>query len=176
MITTKSKYKVGDYITADDYVIRKVLAVVEDGLQPVYAVDNPKGDKDDIKWVTEFELDEDSMSQITPDFASYHALEAGDILHMGQASDREYTTVIARVGDLVLLSMAPHSHELKQATQLSDQLKELTDGEVDLIGSLDEDTKKALKKHSSSRWTKNVASMWRSVEWICLMNWPIVKE
>lgn len=172
---SKPKYKVGDYIGGDNYVLLRIMAVLTEGPEIVYGLSTPKDS--DLKWSTEFELlDRNNNDVLVPDFEAYHNLKAGDILHCGQTMDREYITILARAGDLALVSMAPLRKEMGKINKLAEQIKELSDGELDMMDNLSDDAKDNMKKYSSSKYTSRVASDWHPVEWLCLMNWPIVKE
>lgn len=177
----KAKYNVGDYLAGKDKVYAKIKAYLE-GEEHIYAIELPnnKGTSTTIHWYSEFEID-DRFGDIevrTPDFKRYAQLKAGDILHVGDTGDI-YTTVLAKVGDLVLLSDIPHKHdaELKTIHKLADQLKELTEGQIDIEDVMfNEEQRKDIKNQGSSRYSKRVASMWKPTDWVALMNWPIVEE
>lgn len=177
---TKAKYKLGDYLSAPGKVYMQVRAVIEnDNALPVYALQSFHiKNKHEIEWVTEFELSNDyHVSKTTePDFKRYDTLAVGDTLKIGDEESQRgsnYATILARVGNMVLLSQIPHSHEVKQIHALADQIKELTDGQVEIM---DEDTSQQLKKHGTLNWARQAAADWLTTEQICLMNWPIVRE
>lgn len=181
----KPKYKVGQYIAGEDRVYARITAYLS-GEEHIYALELPRMQtRDDsgthVQWFTEFEIDEkfgDVAVVPAPDFKRYANLEAGDVLHLGHTTDL-YTTVLVRVGDMVLLSDIPHDHkkEMAQVHKLSEQLRELTDGKIDVEDTLfDPETRKVLSNHGSSRYSKRIASMWKPVQWVALMNWPIVEE
>lgn len=171
----KSKFKVGDYIVGEGRVFSRVMAVINDGVQPVYATMGPKDKKP--TWETEFELvDELKLVKQTPDFAKYKKLKPGDVLLTGKSTEGIYTTVLARVGDLCLISLAPQKKAIEQVEKLADQIKELTEGEVDVLESLGDDSKSKMRKYSSTTWANKVAGGWETTDWLCLMNWPIVSE
>lgn len=180
-----AKFKVGDWILADNRVYQKIEAVIE-GDEIVYGLTLPKHDKSDdegmyLAWVTEFELlDRDPLMKKVPapDFKKYAKLKAGDVVHMGNSSDRPYITILAKVGTTVLMSGVPHGHKEHEVMEkVSEQVKELTGGEVDPMEDFFDDEDKAqMKKHSNSRYVKRIATVWKTTDWICLMNWPIVEE
>lgn len=178
---TQPKFKVGDYIAAPHYVFLQVMAVITDGMQPVYCLFGPpnpsskKGDRVSYMWSTEFELLEKEMKVGKPDFEGCRKLQPGDVLRvLSQDNEEQYTHVLARVDQMVLLSDVPHSHDVKTVSKLAEQIKELTDDKIDLMDN--KELKDELRKHGSSTWAKNIATEWYSVENVALMNWKVVGE
>lgn len=171
----KAKYKVGDYVTSYNKVIRQVVVVIDDGTVPIYGVRNPRTWAD-IQWDTEYELNDEGAEKVIPDFALYDTLQAGDMLHMGHSEDRPYIHILARLGNAVMMSSVPHKGKLKQVTKLSEQLKELTDGAIDPLGDMDEQEKSEMRKAGSTTHTAKQATIWQTTDLLCLMNWPIVRE
>lgn len=173
------KYKVGDYLVADKIKFLEVVAVI-DGYMPVYAIrivrDPAKGGLA-VKWNTEYELEEDEVKIAKPDFAAYRKLIAGDVLRVGwdDHGPNIYSTILSRVGNLVLISQIP-KNELKELDKIARQVKELTDGGLDLMETLDTDTRANMKKRMSMSHTSKVAAAWMHVDDVCLFNWPIVRE
>lgn len=171
----KAKYKIGDYVTSNNRVIREVLAVITDGTIPIYGLRSPKK-WDDITWDTEYELDDEKAQKVIPDFALYDTLQAGDMLHMGHTEERQYIHVLARVGNALLMSSIPDRDTIKKVTKLSEQIKELTDGTIDPLGDMDDRDRAEMRKSGSITHTAKQATSWQTADWLCLMNWPIVRE
>lgn len=176
----KPKYKVGDYLVAEKIKFLEVVSVIADGPMPIYAIRlvraaNKGGTS--VKWNTEYELDEDNVSVVVPDFSAYHKLQAGDVLRIGwdEHDSDLYSTILARVGNMALLSDIPQN-KLKEVAKIAAQLKELTEGQLDLMESLDDSTRSDMKKRMSLSHTSRVAAYWMHVDDICLFNWPIVRE
>lgn len=184
-----SKYKVGDYIVAPGCIFKRIVGVItDDSSNPIYANCVPYNRaKDDDRaggysaigtrmvWDTEFELDDDGYAPATPDFKRYSKLEAGDMLLVGDKQD--YIKVLARVGEAILLSDIPNTQEAEMVNKLSEQIKELSDGKVDPMQDLmSEDERKKLKQRGTMTYAHKVANIWKTTEWLCLMNWTIVGE
>lgn len=178
MNLNKPKYKVGDYLAGEGRVFARIRAYIE-GEEHIYAIELPDQRETGTKmhWYSEFELDDrfGATAVQAPDFKRYARLEAGDILHV----DKDiYTTVLAKIGDLVLLSDIPHKAGAEHTIhKLAEQIKELTEGQIDMEDLVfDEEDKQSMKNHASSRYVKRVASMWKPTDWVALMNWKIVEE
>lgn len=178
----KPKYKRGQYLAKEGLKVVKILAVITNSSQPVYATEMPR-DRDKSEqgthtdWRTEFELDEDKYEVVKPDFKRYATLEPNDILRIGSGDEVKYVKILARAGDMALLSQIPQKEAVKAMVGISEQLKELTEGRVDLIKATFSDEELTdMEKHGTTKWAHNVASFWKTTEWLCLMNWPIVEE
>lgn len=174
----KAKYKVGDYLVAPQIKFLEIVAVIE-GRMPIYAVrmpHNPPKHGMQVNWQTEYQVEEHDAKLGKPDFAPYRKLAADDVLKVsGDENDDAYSRILARVGDMVLLSQVPHKH-IEGLTDLAEQLRELTDGELDLMGSLSKDTKTKVRQHTSLTHQNKLAATWMHIDEVCLFNWPIVGE
>lgn len=183
---TEPKFKVGDWLTAEGKIHNHIVGYIQ-GEEHIYAVEVPNKDRNlpystFMTWMTEFELldrDKDMVKVPAPDFARFAKLEAGDSLRVGGSTgdEPEYVYILARAGDVVLLSSMPHKHELEKVSKVSEQIKELTDGDIDPMKDfLEEGEEEMMRKHSSSRYAKRVATVWKTTDWLAWMNWKIVEE
>ena len=177
--TTKGKrvplYKQGDFVTAPNKVFLEIMAVIDDGVLPIYGTISPKA-WDKVIWRTEFELTDEAYVKGTPDFEQFASIRAGDIMKMGWTDDAEYIRVLARVGDVVLLSAAPQSKKVKEVTELSKQLEDLTDGMVKPLEMMPAEDREMLKKMASTTHASKIATEWETVTKLALMNWQLLSE
>lgn len=167
-------YKIGDFLAAPKTVILEVVAVVDTGAMPVYGFRSPKHNH--IQWETSYQVEQDNMKKLTPDFKAYSKIKTGDILKIGGGSIEEgvYIRVLARVGDAVLLSEKPQAEKIKKVTKLAEQLSDLTDGELDIMQALDADDRETLRKMASTTHASKLANEWMYWGTICLMNWTLI--
>lgn len=171
----KPKYKVGDYVTSPKHVFLEIVGVIDQGVLPIYAIRNPKN-MSQIRWESQYELDEQNLEKGTPDFAKFAAVQAGDVLKMGFTDDRQYLRILARVGDVVMLSAAPDPKTVKDVTDLSKQLEELTDGVVNPLEMMGKADKDMLRKMASTTHASKVATDWVHVRHLALYNWQLIGE
>lgn len=171
----KAKYKVGDYVVAPTLVYREILVALTDGPIPIYGARTPKN-WDKVAWYTEFEFDDDHVVKGKPDFALWKTVVEGDVIKCGNTDDRNYIRVLARVADTVLVSEEPQAEKVKQVTELSDQIKKLTEGSIDPMGSLDKSDRDMLRKIASTTHASKIASGWMTIEYLALMNWQLIRE
>lgn len=177
-ITKSTRHKVGQYLVASDCVYLKVVAVVDSGMGPMYALLNPKSNH--LHWESQYQVDNDNMTAGVPEFDKFKALQAGDILKLSNGeSDKNtsYVTVLARVDDAVLLSARPNRQLAQRLLQLDKMFSDISEETglsfSDLIG--EEDMAK-MKKLGSSLHAAKIAEEWLPIETITLMNWEIVTE
>ena len=170
----KPKYEAGKFYRYGQSVLIEILGVIPEE-QPVYALTtvNCPGE---VKWFTEFELEDDLggvLKEADPDYEAWSKLKVGDMILGYDMDDKNkseghYFTVLARVGDVVLLSSSPHdhSHPLEKVIErvgshIAEQLEELTDGEVKMDV---ENAKERKAKHMSLRYTQKIAGAWKPLE------------
>lgn len=170
-------YKVGDYLTANDRVFIKIIAVIDSGMGPMYGVLTPKH-SDHIHWKSQYELDSDNLYRSEPDFAGFKQLKAGDILRIGQdEKSSTYVTVLARVDDAVLLSSTPDKRLAERLLKLDKFMKEATEEiGVELTDFLDEKDLRDFKRVGSQLHASKIVGDWQPVETLALMHWDIIKE
>jgi hypothetical protein len=175
----KPKYKVGDYLTADDSVIMRVDAVIaDDPYNPLYGVSHekrPDREKDTLlQWATEYELDHNPpVYHITPEWDKWAKVKAGDLIHVGTSIDKGYVKVLARVGNLVMLSSKPTTRKEKESlNRIAGQIEDLTDGKVTKI----EITKTIGKdmELTTSEAHKTANSYWWTTEQLARMHWELL--
>lgn len=171
--TERPLYKVGDYITRPDYVKFKVVAVIADNpANPLYGLWHPK--KNDIIWETQFMTMRDKLKRTTFDVRRWSSLAAGDLVNAGERGKSSVVTVIARVGDAVMLSMQPTPRKVKQSLdRIAAQIEELSDGEV----TVDDIKKVAGLNDSPSEAFKSTGDKWFTLEQLEYMNWePLIGD
>lgn len=164
------KYAQGDYLTARNLTFQQVLAAMEQAAGPIYALGELPKKPREIIWMTEAELDNLGLSKQEPDFDSFSKLKADDILKMG---DREqWCKVLARVGDVVLLSNNPDKDAHNDLLAMDKAMRELTGGP----GPLDEAAREHIKSHGSITKMHQEATDWWTIRQLALMNWTVVRE
>lgn len=178
-----SKFKIGDYISADDTILIKIVAVMQEekdkSIYPIYALSSSK--MENIKWVTEYELEKKNFKKaLPPDFEKFRKIKSGDVLkieciHKGK-NQTEYKYVIARVGDVCLLSRSPEKEMVQEINKLSEQIAELTEGQINILEDLSDDVKTSLKETESSLHNSKVADDWYHVDFLATLNWEIISE
>lgn len=189
------KYKVGDYITAEDLVFLEVMVTI-DGDVPVYLLRGPGEDitEGDGRWFTEKEIEIVSWEKKSPDFDRWAKLKAGDMVRQNgglnsDGSRRQAVNykVIVRINDAVLLSLAPHNHkkEERQNSDLLKQLRELSDSDEmeAVVKVVDNMTKpkihpyaELLSAASHTRQAYDMAGEWYTVHDLALRNWELLSE
>lgn len=174
-IIKSSVFKVGDYIVAPDCVYLRIMAVVDSGMGPMYGVLGPKDAV--LHWQSQYQLDSDKMVVGQPPLEQLKSLKAGDIIRAGQRDEANYVTVLARVGDAVLLSSRPNKRLAQKLIQLDKMFSEVSeDTGMNLTDLIDEREMTALKKLGSSLHAAKIADEWLAIETIALMNWELVSE
>lgn len=165
-------YAVGEYVTADDWIYLKVIAVIPNDGNPIYGVVNQKSKKK-IQWHSQAEFNHSNTYKGTPDFAFWNTIAPGDMVRIGVTPDRAYVKVLARVGDAVLLSMTPSTRKERETyDKLTSQIEELTDGAIE---------KKELQRSQYLPQSVNEAHSFAANEWmsttsLALMHWTLIKE
>lgn len=178
-LAKSTKFKVGDYITASDKVFLKIIAVVDSGMGAMYYLYNPRPDLkgDNYRWESQYELDEQKLVVGVPDYEGANKLQAGDILNLGSPEAVNYSTVLARVGNAVLISQTPDKKKADMLLKLDDAMKEMSSEFGEMASSLLDDEQRAqVKKMKSSIHASKTAGEWWDVERIALMNWQILGE
>jgi hypothetical protein len=197
VIPPKSKYKLGDYMTAIDRVFLQVMAVIPSD-NPMYAIRipmRPNSTKPEqlITWHSEFELDKFKMEKAEPDFSKWQTIEYGDIIYVkGSEGAGHSHHVLARVGNAVLLSMEPKSRKEQKAhvelqNQLDDLMQELEQHDQDVPGLkvIAKITKEATHKSDidnliddmlTGQNAYKVAGEWWMIDQLALMNWELARE
>lgn len=163
------KYAVGDYVTRPDWVLLGVETAI-DGEVPLYGLYNPR--TNNIDWHTEYELDDKEVVKASPpNFDLWASIEVGEMVRTGN-DQSGYAKVIARTGDLVMISITPLTKTEKDRFEsLASQLEDLTDGTI----SKDE-VKKKLDLPKSTSAAYKTPSKWRTVRQLALMNWELIRE
>ncbi len=174
-IVKGTKFKAGDYIVAPNKVYLKVMAAVDSGMGAMYGLVSPNGT--DMRWMSQYQLDQDEFERKDPDYTAIKNVKAGDIFKVGQKKDAVYVTVLARVADAVLLSRQPKKGMAEMMLKMDAMLKEMAstmDMEVEDV--LDEEELKEFKQMGSQLHSSKIADDWISIEKLCLMNWELVSE
>lgn len=170
-----TKFKVGDYITAPDKVFLRVIAVIDSGLGAVYLLNNHKSNNN--QWESQYELDQDKIAVGQPDFEGASKLKAGDILNLGSPEQTNYATVLARVGDAVLLSQTADKQKANMLLKMDEQIQRMGEEFGKMMGAvLDDDERARIKKMGSSIHASKLAGEWFDVRNIALMNWQILGD
>lgn len=176
-ITKSVKHKVGDYVCAPDRVFIRIVAVIDSGLGPMYGCVTPTH-SDHIHWKSQYELDSESLVRGTPNFEGCNQLVAGDILRVGQNEKSSvYVTILARVGEAILLSSAPDKRLAERLLQLDKVMKDVTeDTGLDITDFFDDEDMRNFKRIGSQLHASKIAGNWMPIETLALMNWDIIKE
>lgn len=140
------KYKPKDYLRSDKAhsVFIRVEAAVN-GEIPFYALRNAHVDKK-LWWVSEYVLDAFGFFKDTPKFEAWNNLKAGDLIAHGEKNGhKDFVKVLARIDNLVMLSMSPVHPEEEPANKIVAQLNELADE-----AGIDDETREVTTKMVSS--------------------------
>lgn len=165
-----AKYKVGEYVTREDSIILEVQAVIENDM-PLYGVFGYK--EHHLHWDSEYELENKGFKKVIPDFERWNKVQAGDLIHCGVTKERSYCKVIARVGNLVMLSTSTLTKKNKEDLErITSQLEELTDGEI----TGEKVAEKFGFPETNSEAYKTAADKWWSIHDLALMNWELLVE
>ena len=174
-ISKSVKFEVGDWLTAPNVIFLRVCVVVDSGLGPMYGLTSAKH-RDSIHWESQYEVDDQKLVKSEPEWEKFNKLKAGDILRQGHAEDRPYLTVLARVGDAVLLSEVPDKAKSDMLLKLDEYIK--TVGGEFGVGhkGLGDQEISTIKKMGSQLHASKRAGDWLDIEFITLMNWELVEE
>lgn len=164
------KYAQGDYLTARNLTFQRVLAAIEQAAGPIYAMGDMPKDPKKIVWVTEVELDNMGLSKQEPDFDGFSKIQSEDIVKMGDRD--QWCKVLARVGDVVLLSNTPNKEAHADLIELDKAIRGVTGDQ----GPLDEVAREHIKAHGSITKMHQEAADWWTVRQLALMNWTVVQE
>lgn len=195
------KYKVNDYLAHPETVCFRVVAAMDSSEEVLYAIiaNNPFADKEmartnDVRWVSEYMLDNLGIVPTTPDFEGYAKLRVGDVLQhaldLKDVTSTRCLKVLARVDDVVLLSILPRPREERQANrELSEQLDELVNdaGMPDNVAKIIK--RKAIGFDETSALSQSLEALgmpsnalhvpgdrWIHVHDLALTNWKIVSD
>lgn len=168
------KYSVGDYLAGQQTVFAKVVAAFE-GSQPIYGILYRKiGEKPRVSWDTEYELDKQGYKLKNPDFELWSTIAQGDTIRIGELNDSHMCVVmvLARLGDLVMISEPPTTTEVRDTIEdLSEQIERLTEGAV-----TKETITEAVKPKTRAEAFKTAHGSWLTIEDLALMNWELLRE
>lgn len=171
-------YKTGQYIARKDTISLLVVAAlgkVDPPLaDPLYALRCTVAGKDNrIIWFTQYELDNHGFYEIKPVFDKWANIKTGDMVETGGA----YKKVLARFGDIVLLSTQPADKKgIKVAHKLSEQLDELTNGQANFVENLEKQLERDKPFLSSNGALKVAENHWHHIHDLALMNWELLRE
>lgn len=180
----KARFKSGDYLTIDNgqrNAFVKVIAVIEGPVQHLYALQR-WGHK--FKWFTEYEMfaeaDFTTCLGKGPDLKLWDTIAVGDMLECNGCNNPYYERhthmVIARVGQLVMLSNAPVKLDADKTRAVAEQLDSLTNDAFGL-SELAENAIKSSKPYSSSRNAQKISQKdWSDIEHLAWLNWRIIRE
>lgn len=183
----KAKYKVGDYIARHDSTAALVLAVIE-GNVPLYGVQIRNADGEvhaKIKWLTEYETDTIGYAPYNPDFKLWASIEQGDIITIEaecqhpehKNGHEERRKVLARVGDLIIMSHTPVPHDVQKGGQdIAEQLDDLLDTGGKLTGMYERGKEKMKPYITTAGAWKTADEVWYDVHTLALMNWRLLRE
>lgn len=172
----KSKYKAGDYIVMPDHVACHILAVME-GSEALFCLEHHLNSKNKLGWFTEYELDKHGFTLYEPDWQLWSTIAEGDIILLGNNVEEDNRKkVIARLDNLVMLSISPVPHDVQEkAADLADQLEQLTGSSV--IKDAFEAGRDKAKPFITTRGAFRAAEEhWRPVDTLALMNWTLLRE
>lgn len=162
------KYKTGDYIVSSGFTYSRILGVIEQPEATVYATIGPKK-PEHINWFTQYELDQRGYSKKTPPIDDFRKLQPGDIISVDlEANKKAYVTILARIGDVVLLSSVPNDKE-KFLLDI-DKFFEKELGR----GLLDEEERRDMRRERSPHTLLQTADTWWHIDRLALMNWDII--
>lgn len=202
------KYHVGEYVGGKHFKTFRIESII-DGVMPIYALRNPYVNNNSTSghpywWLTEYCLEAFKFTLVVPDFEKWESVETGDMLAHSHEHEKgvhtEFVKVLARAGNLLLLSMAPIqdkedpsdqllkqldelSNEIGVPTETTEKVKEmitnvLPDSEVHVgIQEIDDEINKTMKQLTLSHKMADMANGWRSIEELVLNgHWEIMKE
>lgn len=177
-IAKTTKYKVGQWVSSPDSVWLLIVGMIDSGMGPMYALMSPKQpDSRGLRWQSEYEMLEEEMTPGEPNYKGCRALKIGDILTIGSSDgDQVYATILARVGDAVLLSQTPDKSKVKMMEHMDRVMSEMGEEMGFSGGLLDEKDRKRLKRQASTLSTAKMAGRWMSVDQIALMNWELAGD
>lgn len=166
--------KVGDYVTKEDKIFLRVVAVIEND-DVLLGIESIK--EDYIVWYTEQELINHGYTKQIPKWEEFNNAVVGDIISTG--SD-QYIKIIARVGDAILCS-EPAS---QQAQDVLKMLREKPKSGVKVkVGFFGKGGKKdrvegmeRLRLHASTTKMQHIAGSWFTTKQMVLFNWHLVRE
>lgn len=161
-------YKVGDYLTAKELIFFRVAAVVENEFKnPIYGLWTIKGPA--LQWMTQFELDRKGIAKDAPKFEKFKNIKAGDVVFIGKTDDpKEYRSVLAKVGDIALLS-GEGRDQAKMILDIDKFFSEEAGQEL-----LSDKARDEVTFYSSSHNMSKSAGEWYTPETMALMNWDVI--
>lgn len=162
------KYKVNDYIIREGVIFHKIEAILDQEIT-LYATSTFRSKE--LIWWTEYELDDAGYRKEQPQFEQFKKIETGDIVMVPEDKDWRPVKVLARVDNLVMLSLTTPTRTKRERIQkMAEQLEQLTQGRIeatDIVAGMPQSSVLAHKKTSSG---------WVSIEELALNNWKLLHE
>lgn len=157
------KYKLGDFLTAENSVLLMIVAILP-GDHEIYAVKHVK--QCEVSWMTRHELDMEKYKLVKPNLHEFQDAKVGDHVKMG----KHYVTILARIDKAVLLSQAVQEEAraiIEAAESMDDALG---------FSFISKEHRDHLREHTTHKHTHNSVDAWYDIDVMALMDWKLIRE